>query len=110
MSAYGNVPDERIKLTESAVDISHKVIALLPETTPPDWLGYAFEQTLNAILEDSIENGTDTLDEDDIQDLYNLNKLAMNVSIRFGTEYQDVSYRVILKNLLHDWVENWGDE
>lgn len=108
MNAYGNVPDEDVKIVRRATGVAAQTVQLLPPDGPSGWVGIAYESVLQAILRDWVDNGTDELDDGDAEDLGQIVRASAEVALQQEPSLQDATFRTVLKGWLDDWVSNWG--
>ncbi len=108
MGAYGNVPDEDVKIIERATGIAGSVVASIPSGAPHGWVATAYEYVLEAIIRDWVEHGTDDLDSADADDLAELVRASADIALTQEPSLQDVTFRTVLRGWLGDWVRNWG--
>jgi hypothetical protein len=106
MGAYGNVPDEDVKIVERATGIAAQVVQSLPSGGPHGWVPTAYEAVLDAILRDWVENGTDDLDDDDADDMAQIVRASAEIALRQEPALQDVTFRTVVKQWMADWVAN----
>ncbi|NLI00881.1 MAG: hypothetical protein GX446_15470 [Chthonomonadales bacterium] len=108
MSAYGNVPDEDVKIVRRATGVAAQAVQSLPSGGSSGWVVVAYESVLEAILRDWVENGTDDLDDGDAEDLGQIVRASAEVALLQEPSLQDATFRTVLKGWLGDWVANWG--
>ncbi len=108
MSQYGNVTLEDVEAMGSAVDCAYQISALTPGGAPASWRSFVYETVLDGILNDWVENGTKTLAETDKEDIENLVRVCIAIAGKQDVGIQDVTFRVLVKNAMHDWVANWN--
>ena len=108
MADYGNVPEEDTQAVWEAARIAGRVADRLDPGLSAEWREIAFEGVLDAILGDWVENGTNTLDEEDEEDLASLIRLAVDVALAQPDERRDGTFRIVSKNVMRDWIENWN--
>ncbi len=106
MPDYGNVPLDDVNAMTSAVTSAHE-IADLPHT-PANWRNLVYETVLDGILSDWVANGTTALSDADKEDIGNLVKVAIDISLSQSAELQDGTFQVLVKNAVKDWVANWN--
>ncbi|MBM3494412.1 MAG: hypothetical protein FJX72_08850 [Armatimonadetes bacterium] len=109
MGAYGNVPDEDVKIVDRATGIAAQVVQALPSGVPNGWVVIAYESVLDAILRDWVGNGTDDLDDGDAEDISQIVIASAEIALRQEPSLQDATFRSVLKGWLADWVANWGE-
>lgn len=108
MGAYGNVPDEDVKIVERATGIAGYVVRAMPSGAPHGWVPAAYEAVLEAIINDWVEHGTDDLDDADAEDLAQILRACADIALTQEPSLQDATFRTVLKGWLADWVRNWG--
>lgn len=110
MSDYGNVPAEDVDAIQHAAAAAGRIAEHVPVTVPHTWRDLTYELVLDGILRDWVANGTNDLTAEDEEDLSNLVRVALDTAQAQDAERQDTAYRVILRQAVADWVENWNAE
>lgn len=110
MSAYGNVPEEDVQAIQEAVRIAEKVAATLPHAAPAEWNRIAYEICLDGILEDWVMNGTNELDEGDLEDLENLLRVSVDTATSRAEAVRETTFRIVFRRAMDDWTHNWNTD
>ena len=110
MPDYGNVPSEDIITLQKAVQVATEVVDRLPSNLPDTWRKIAFEKVLKGILDDWVVNGTESLTPDDLEDLYNLTRVAVDTAEAAPVMMAESAFSVLLQSAMSDWEANWNTD
>lgn len=103
------IPDDMKALIRSSVSVAERV-ARTVGTAHTTWTAVAYRLVLEAILRDWSDNATSQLVDEDISNLEALVGVAAETADQAGSIDRDATFEIVLRGLLTDWVENWGDD
>jgi hypothetical protein len=105
---YGRVPADVPDYLSATVDHIRGIADSLPTSAPSAWRANAYRIILAGVLRDHADNGAALLADQDLHDLRDLMRLAVDTAEAVEAGLRDQTFELVLDGLVDDWVQNWN--
>ena len=107
---FGRVSPETLPYLRRTVTAVTRIAGTVTSLAPSEWGQTAYRVVLAGVLRDWVENGTDSLNDQDERDLTDLVRLSATVALDADYSRRDETFATVVAAMIDDWVQNWNSD